>query len=151
MLSKKKQKSKSSKIRGALKPGKKRRRSIELGPVGWPTKGAGSKYQAEFCERLIEHAKNPGGTFRSFACMIGVDEETLLNWARQFPEFAAAKKRAKAIQESVMYGIGIKGMQGKILGFAPGAWIFAMKARHGWSENGPNEPDDESNLEFEYN
>lgn len=111
--------------------------------------GRPTKYEPRFCEELIEFARQPGGTFHAFAAELLVARETLYLWAKTHPDFMHAKKVAADIQERVMYEIGLKGMQGKISFFSSPAWIFSMKARHGWTEEGPREQDD-SDMEFDY-
>lgn len=71
-----------------------------------------------------------------------------MEWARVHPEFSYAKKVAKRINENAMFQIGIDGMRGKIAYGWQSAWIFGMKARHNWREDG-NEDQEDVDLEIE--
>lgn len=101
------------------------------------------------CKKLIDFSKTPGGTFSAFAASLYLTRDTLYKWAQENPEFLYAKKVAKLNQERVLFDIGMKGIRGKLPGFAGGPWIFTMKALHSWNENGPIEPDEQSELEFD--
>jgi len=58
--------------------------------------GRPSKYLAEYCEAIIEHAER-GASLVSFAGSIRVAKATLNNWAAEHPDFAEAMQTAKAI------------------------------------------------------
>lgn len=106
-----------------------------------------AEYDPIYCEMLIDHAKKINGTFCSFSNTVGIDRDTLNEWARQHPEFKAAKQRAFEIQSAAWEKVGIRGMVNKIPFFNHGVWIFYMKARFGWSELGPQDQDT-GELEF---
>lgn len=55
-------------------------------PAGRP-----SKYKPEYCEQLVEWMRG-GNSFTSFGSVVNSAEETLINWAAQFPEFFNARK-----------------------------------------------------------
>lgn len=71
-----------------------------------------------------------------------------MEWARVHPEFSYAKKVAKHVNESAMMQIGVDGMRGKIAYGWQSAYIFTMKARHNWREDG-HEDQEDVDLEFE--
>lgn len=113
--------------------------------------GAPTKYDPKYCKMLIQYAKTAEGSFRAFAAKLEVDPETLYEWAKQHPEFSKAKRVAKALNEKAMYDIGLKGMRGKTASGAwQTAWVFSMKARHGWREEGNDEPEDEQDVDFDF-
>lgn len=98
---------------------------------------------------LIDFARTPEGSFNAFAAKLLVARETLDEWARKHPEFSDAKKVAKRLNEMAMVDIGLGGMKGfNGQGSWQSAWIFAMKARHGWREEG-GEDEEEAELVFE--
>lgn len=65
-------------------------------------RGAISKYKPEFCEQIVEHLEE-GGTFTSFADLIGVCDDTLYKWAKKIPEFGDAMRQAGALYHGAMY------------------------------------------------
>lgn len=111
--------------------------------------GRPSKYDPKFCHELIKFARSPEGSFNAFAAKLCVSRETIDEWASKHPEFSDAKKTAKRLNEKAMLDIGLKGMNGKLrVGAWQSAWIFAMKARHGWREEDDRDTDD-SEMEFD--
>lgn len=54
-----------------------------------------TKYEPEFCERIVEHMKG-GASMTSFAAEIGVCRATINNWGAEHPEFLEAIGRGKA-------------------------------------------------------
>lgn len=98
-------------------------------PGGRPT-----KYKKKFCEAIIKYfsqattkiekvtqitkagvtsydlvVANPLPLFSAFARSIGVDENTLLNWTTQHPEFLGAYTHAKALQKEFLIENGMAG------------------------------------------
>jgi len=55
-------------------------------PAGRPT-----KYNPEYCERLID-VMGQGNSFRAFAADIRVTEDTVWRWYNEIPEFSEAYK-----------------------------------------------------------
>ncbi len=117
-----------------------------------PYLGRPTDYDPKYCKMLIAHAKKPGGNFHSFAASIGTNRHRLYEWAKKHKDFRDAKDTAKEIQEDVMFKLGLNGMQGKVRNGWQAAWMFAMKARHHYREEGNDSPDDdeETDMEFEY-
>lgn len=66
----------------------------EKRPVGRP-----SKYKPEFCERVIELAKEGAG-WAEYAAEFGVDRPTLYDWAAAHEEFSTALTRAKVLEQA---------------------------------------------------
>jgi len=89
------------------------------------------------------------GTFTAFACHLGVAVDTLNEWARVHKDFSVAKKIAKQNQEKVWFELGTKGVQNKIPFFGHSTYIFMSKAKFGWNEQGPDEQEDDTDLEFD--
>ena len=59
-------------------------------PAGRP-----SKYSPAYCEEIVNFCSE-GGSITAFAGEIGVDRDTISEWAKVHPEFSASVKRAKA-------------------------------------------------------
>jgi hypothetical protein len=95
--------------------------------------GRPSKYKKEYCEQLLEHGKK-GLSLETFAGQIGVDRDTLKEWAKKHKEFSAAKKKFEDLSQFVWEQYGIAGMVGKIKGFNAAVWIFNMKNRFSWRD-----------------
>ena len=91
--------------------------------------------------------KTPWNTFNLFAYKIGVNKDTIQEWAKVYPEFKVAHDHAKLIQEREMMIVGFKGM--KTQGFGHSTWIFWMKNCFGWRDN-REETDDLADFEFDY-
>lgn len=96
--------------------------------------GRPSNYKPEYCQMLIDH-REKGYTFESFAAVINVNQDTLYNWVKLFPEFSDAKKQAASKARLELERIGIEGMKGKIRGFNVGAWVFYQKNAFDWTDN----------------
>ena len=101
-----------------------------------------TKYKPEYCAHIIARAKL-GETFEMIACDMDLHTDTLLEWCSKHPDFSAAYKKAKKLQEQLMQKIGLKGMTGGIKGFHAGAWVFWMKARFKYNDMAFLEPDEE--------
>lgn len=102
------------------------------------------KFEKKFCAELIEHMRR-GFSFESFASTIGVDVETLNLWARQFPEFRAAKNKGEAaalfwwesVGREAVFGGEKTLSDGRVIdykNFNHAIWIFVMKTRFRWTE-----------------
>ena len=93
--------------------------------------GRPTKYRPEMCEQIVEHMASGLSKFASAAKM-GVNMDTLYEWARVHPEFSVAIKQGE--QESILFweSLGIKGAAGEQEGFNATAWIFNMKNRLHW-------------------
>lgn len=93
--------------------------------------------------------KNCHSSFTGFAVFIGVPRSAILEWARTHKEFGRAKEMAKDIFEEYWENFGHDGMQGKHLSFHQAAYIFNMRSRFAWNDQGPADQEDDE-LEFEY-
>ena len=96
--------------------------------VGRPT-----KYKPEYCQMLIEHARQ-GLSFESFAAVINVNIDTIYHWCTLFPEFSEAKKMATCHSRLFWESMGVSGVKGFIPNFSTSGWIFNMKCRFGWRD-----------------
>lgn len=63
-------------------------------PVGRP-----SKYKPEYCERVIELAKEGAG-WAEYAAEFEVDRPTLYDWAAAHEDFSTALTRAKVLEQA---------------------------------------------------
>lgn len=70
-----------------------KKKSKDPAKMGRPT-----KYEPAYCERLVEHMSEGGGK-ASFAAKIGVDRDTVKEWANVHADFSAAVKRGEAALE----------------------------------------------------
>jgi hypothetical protein len=72
--------------------------------------GRPSTYKPEYCQDIIKHFSidvsdpdQPFPTFEGFAAKhCEVTMTTLLEWAKEFPEFAKAYERARQLQEEIL-------------------------------------------------
>lgn len=77
--------------------------------------GRPTKYDPLFCDELDKYLETTGKeqtslpTKQGFALWIGVDDETLLEWAKVHPEFSATFKRLTQIQAKQLIDDGIYG------------------------------------------
>jgi hypothetical protein len=136
-------------------------------PLGRP-----SGYKEEYCEELIKFfnidsykekiVKDRNGgerreiipckfpTLARFACNIGIDRETLWQWATaklpngepKYPNFSNAYKRAKDFQESIL-------VEGAMIGaFSQPFAIFTAKNVLGWKDK--QEVENTGTVEINY-
>ena len=97
-------------------------------PVGRPT-----KYKPEYCEMLIEHMKQ-GFSFETFGAVIGVNKDTLYEWAKS-GDFSDAKKMAELHCQMWWERTGMSGLfSGEKEKFSAPVYIFNMKNRFGWTD-----------------
>ncbi|HXW71695.1 MAG TPA: hypothetical protein VEK34_09670 [Methylocella sp.] len=95
-------------------------------PVGRPT-----KYDPRFCAEIIEFM-GQGFSKTAFAGHIGVSHDAISDWAKRYPEFSEAVKRASALRT--------KALEEKLLSAKTGAEvaasIFSLKncAPHEWRD-----------------
>lgn len=77
--------------------------------------GRPSKYDPKFCDELDKYLETTGKeqtslpTKQGFALWLGVDDETILEWAKIHPEFSATFKRLNQIQAKQLIDDGIYG------------------------------------------
>lgn len=71
------------------------------------TTGRPTKYKAEYCQMLIDHMES-GLSFESFAAEVDVCEDTIYTWAKEFPEFSEAKKKAFSKNRSFWEKLSVK-------------------------------------------
>jgi hypothetical protein len=95
--------------------------------------GRPTKYKKAYCKKLIEWM-GKGLSFESFAGDIGVNRDTIYEWAKVYPEFSDAKGIGSAKSQALWEKMGIAGSSGKLKGFQTGAWIFNMKNRFSWRD-----------------
>lgn len=115
-----------------------------------------TKYDPNFCKAIIQ-AGLRGITFEEFASEIGVCLDSIYEWAEKYPEFRRAKIRAKQEMMNWMMKVGRScllgqrvGSKGKTAYVNTGMWIFMMKARFGWRDEGEAPDDEGSDVEFQY-
>lgn len=106
-------------------PGKKTDGKGAPRPVGRP-----SKYRPEHCQLLIDHMRQ-GGQLRTFGAMLYekalaetksvkaaheayINQDTIYEWARTYPEFSEAKNTAEDMAERFMDAIGHQGVTGQL-------------------------------------
>lgn len=110
-------------------------------PAGRPT-----TYDPKYCEEIIAYFDQPAfeqstddrgrlivnprplPTKERFAHMIGVHTDTLVEWSKVHPEFAAAYKRAGQLQCEALCNGGLMGAYEKTLA------IFLLKNNHGMAD-----------------
>jgi len=90
-------------------------------PVGRP-----SKYKPEFCERVIELAKDGCG-WADYAAEFEVDRASLFRWADEHEEFRTALSRAKVLEQQWWERAGRQGMMAER--FNALVWKTSVQAR----------------------
>lgn len=90
-------------------------------PVGRPT-----KYKPEYCERVIELAKEGCG-WADYAAEFEVDRVSLYDWAAQHEEFSTALSRAKVLEQQWWERAGRQGMMAEK--FNALVWKTSVQAR----------------------
>lgn len=79
-------------------------------PAGRPT-----KYYPEICDELDKYLATTGKeqmslpTIQGFSLWLDVDDDTLNEWAKIYPEFSATLKRLKRLQAQQLIDDGIYG------------------------------------------
>lgn len=77
--------------------------------------GRPTKYDPLFVNELDKYLETTGKeqtslpTIQGFALWLGVDDETLTEWAKRYPEFSATFKRLKQVQAKQLIDDGIYG------------------------------------------
>lgn len=87
----------STKKAAALGAAKKTSKPVERRPIGRP-----SKYKPEYCERVVEMARETGAGPAEYAAEFDVDRASMYRWAEEHEEFRTALTRAK-IQEQAWW------------------------------------------------
>jgi hypothetical protein len=97
-------------------------------------RGRPSKYQPEYCDRVIELGKQ-GMSIVEMACDIGVHRETLeKNWPAEHPEFSEAFARARDEAQAWWERIGREGMQSKSIDAAIYSRSMAARFPKDWTD-----------------
>lgn len=97
------------------------------------TAGRPSKYDPKYCDQLREHM-GKGFSFESFAATIGVNRDTLYQWAKVHSEFSDAKSDGTDASLYHYEKIFQAGILGKVKNFNSTALIFLMKNRFKWTD-----------------
>ena len=77
--------------------------------------GRPTKYNPMFVDELDKYLRTTGKeqtslpTIQGFALHLGVDDETLTEWAKKYPDFSATLKRLKHLQAKQLIDDGIYG------------------------------------------
>lgn len=72
------------------------RKTKTKGSKATPGRGRPSKYKTEFCDKIIELARI-GKTQQQWAAELGVDNDTIQEWAAVHEDFSVAKRQADAL------------------------------------------------------
>lgn len=104
-------------------------------------RGRPTKYRPKYCKKIIEYfsrkpyeivdgkeiPNDPPAMFR-FAASIGVEDTTLEDWTKKFPEFYLAYKKAQKLQENFVV---VNAMRDN---YAQAFSIFYMKNVFRWQD-----------------
>ncbi len=113
-------------------------------------RGRPTKYKPEYCLQLVEHMAK-GLSFECFAAVIGVNRDSLNEWAKVHPDFSVAK--SEGLDQNLLFweNLGIEHIINKSDSFGEGqsssrsinasVYIFNMKNRHKWRDRQPDETD----------
>lgn len=96
-------------------------KKVEKRPRGRP-----SKYRPEYCERVLEMAKEGLG-WADYAAEFEIDRTTLYDWAEQHEDFSTALKRAKVLEQKWWENAGRTGLFADR--FTALVWKTSMQAR----------------------
>lgn len=91
-------------------------------PVGRP-----SKYKPEYCDRIVEMAKETGAGPAEYASEFDIDRTTLYDWAAAHEDFSTALSRAKVHEQAWWERAGRKGMY--LEKFNALVWKTSVQAR----------------------
>jgi len=117
-------------------------------------RGRPSKYVPALCKSLVDYFSNspytikdmvieksdgikigktvfePGDLplFSGWCAEVGIDDDTMLNWAKSIPEFFGAYKKAKQLQQRFLVTNGLHGL------YNPAFAIFTAKNILGWRD-----------------
>ena len=107
--------------------------------------GRPSKYKPEYCEMIIEHMAK-GLSIESFAGVVGVCEDTLNEWSKQYPEFKEARAIGKPKSRLFWEKLAIDNILNENFGNGQGSkslntgiWCANMKNRFQWRDKHPDE------------
>ena len=91
--------------------------------------GRPSKYQPEFCEKVIELGKE-GKSLTQMCAHFDISRQTIDNWAEQNPEFLEALTRARVHMQAKLEEMGFDGLTSRE--FNAAVWKTTMQARFPW-------------------
>ena len=102
--------------------------------------GRPTKYESRFCEMVVEDMAK-GYSLTAFAGLIGVNRDTLHQWAKEHPEFSDAVSRGKALRLRDWETVGLEMRKN---GGGPGGatiTVFGLKNMGGdeWSDTSRTE------------
>lgn len=92
------------------------------------TAGAPTKYQEEFCERVIEMGKY-GASKCEMACKLGISMDSFTRYEKDYDKFCGAVKEAMAHSQAWWEEKGRDATFGGVEGFNATSFIFNMKNR----------------------
>lgn len=98
-------------------------------------KGRPTLYEEKYCQMLMDHM-GAGMSFESFAGVIGVSRQTIYDWRKAQTDFLDAFKIADMKCLEFFERKGLAGLLESPKDFNTGLWVFFMKARWGWKDNG---------------
>lgn len=98
-------------------------------------KGRPSKYDPRLCDLALSYLSK-GYSKQALAGKLGISRETLYEWCRTHEDFSDTIKKGEAKSLMFWEEKGMDGMMGKTKGFNSIVWIFTMKNRFGWSDQG---------------
>jgi hypothetical protein len=105
-------------------------------------RGRPTLYLPKYCDMLIGHMA-AGKSFESFAGVIGVSRQTIYDWRKAQTDFLDAFKIAETKALLFFEEKGLSALDEGPKDFNTGLWVFFMKARWGWKDNG-NDPKEKS-------
>lgn len=126
--------------------------------------GRPTKYLPEYCDLVIEHCSK-GYSFDSFAGLVKVNQDTIYEWAKVYPDFSEAKAVALEAARLHWEKLSIEGLptestfddKGRIVKqttIPASVWVFSMKNRFSreWSDRIPvakEQPNTTVNIAFD--
>jgi transposase len=93
--------------------------------------GRPSKYKPEMCDTVVSMMRK-GASKCEVAAALDVDDETLIEWAKKYPEFSATIKRAEQLSSAWWQREGRTSLRDKSFSYV--GWYMQMKNRFGWTD-----------------
>ena len=90
-------------------------------------------YDSDYARFLVKHMK-AGYSFDTFSAQIGIPEEVIKKWLKEYPDFDRAKKLGNAHHRLFWERMGIAGAAGQLKNFNAKTWSIIMTNFHNYSD-----------------
>lgn len=104
--------------------------AVLANPVGRP-----SRYKPDLCEQVTQWFRD-GDSKCEVAYKLNIDEQTLYDWSKKYPEFAQAVKKGTNASKGWWMNIAKDNLMNR--NFNAVLWYMNMKNRFGWTDKHEN-------------